>query len=84
MRTIGGEGHERIRTVARGHSRRLRRRRWLGRRAAGFSLSNLEQAEFFVTADPLGEAWLIVGTDSGHEGTTSIFYTEIEAMFIEA
>ncbi|MGH8196228.1 MAG: hypothetical protein ACREQ8_17800, partial [Woeseiaceae bacterium] len=48
------------------------------------TLSNLEQAEFFVTADPLGEAWLIVGTDSGHEGTTSIFYTEIDAMFIEA
>jgi hypothetical protein len=47
-------------------------------------LSNLEQAEFFVTTDPEGEAWVIVGTDSGHEGTTTIFYTEIEAMFIKA
>jgi hypothetical protein len=48
------------------------------------TLTNVGQTGFFVTTGMQGEAWLIVGTDSGFEGTTSIFYTEIEATFIEA
>lgn len=31
-----------------------------------------------VTADSNGELWIIVGTDSGFEGNTTIYYNEIE------
>jgi hypothetical protein len=34
-----------------------------------------------VITDDNGSVWLIVGTDSGFEGTTRLFYTEIEAHF---
>ena len=46
-------------------------------------LSNLELPEFEVTTDVNGDAWLILGTDSGFEGTTTIYYTEIEAIFVD-
>jgi hypothetical protein len=36
---------------------------------------------FVLTTDDDGAAWLIVGTDSGFEGVTRLFYTEIEARF---
>jgi len=36
---------------------------------------------FDVTTDSSGAAWLIVGTDSGFEGITSLFYTRIIAYF---
>jgi hypothetical protein len=36
---------------------------------------------FVVIADENGAAWLIVGTDSSFEGTTRLFYTEVEARF---
>ena len=35
-------------------------------------LSNLELPEFEVTTDVNGDAWLILGTDSGFEGTTTV------------
>lgn len=39
----------------------------------------LESPEpFVVTADENGEVWLLVGTDSGFEGTTGLFYLTIE------
>ena len=47
------------------------------------SLSNLALPAFHVTTDNIGDVWLLVGTDSGFEGTTTIYYTEIEAIFIE-
>jgi hypothetical protein len=34
-----------------------------------------------VTADGSGAVWLLVGTDSGFESTTSIFYTRVGAAF---
>lgn len=46
-------------------------------------LSNLELPAFNITTDGNGDAWLLVGTDSGFEGTTTIYYTEIEAIFVE-
>jgi hypothetical protein len=33
-----------------------------------------------VTADGEGSLWLFAGTDSGFEGTTSIYYTSIRAL----
>jgi hypothetical protein len=37
---------------------------------------------FEITTDDTGSVWLIVGTDSGFEGITNLFYTEIEAIFL--
>jgi len=36
---------------------------------------------FIFTTDASGEAWIIVGTDSGFESTTSLYYTTITANF---
>lgn len=36
---------------------------------------------FRFTTDATGEAWVIVGTDSGFEGTTSLYYTNITYQF---
>lgn len=38
-------------------------------------------ASFTATSDANGELWLIVGTDSGFEGTTTLYYTEIRVIF---
>jgi hypothetical protein len=46
-------------------------------------LSNLELPAFEVTTDDNGDVWLLLGTDSGFEGTTTIYYTEIEAIFVD-
>lgn len=45
------------------------------------TLSNTEAFEF--TTDNTGAAWLAVGTDSGFEGLTRLYYTEIAATFVE-
>ena len=37
-------------------------------------------ASFTATSDANGELWLIVGTDSGFEGTTTLYYTEISVL----
>jgi hypothetical protein len=34
-----------------------------------------------VTSNDQGELWLIVGTDSGFEGTTTLYYRKISAVF---
>ncbi|WP_096201625.1 protease complex subunit PrcB family protein [Bacillus sp. FJAT-45350] len=34
-----------------------------------------------LTTNEDGEAWIIVGTDSGFEGTTALYYTTIKALF---
>jgi hypothetical protein len=36
----------------------------------------------YVWSDASGQLWLIVGTDSGFEGTTSIFYTRISVELV--
>ncbi len=42
------------------------------------NVTNSEQ-EFSVMPNDAGELWIIVGTDSGFEGTTTIFYNSVRA-----
>ncbi len=39
------------------------------------------EAEFEVTTNDKGEAWVIIGTDSGFEGLTQVYYTNIKVQF---
>jgi hypothetical protein len=41
------------------------------------SLKRRHEHEYTVTASPDGELWLLVGTDSGFEGLTAIYYQSI-------
>jgi hypothetical protein len=41
------------------------------------SLKRQHEHEYTVTASPDGELWLLVGTDSGFEGLTGIYYQSI-------
>jgi len=36
---------------------------------------------FYVRSNSEGEVWVIVGTDSGFEGTTTIYYTRLNFLF---
>jgi len=36
---------------------------------------------FILTTDADGELWLIIGTDSGFEGTTTLYYSQIDVLF---
>ena len=36
---------------------------------------------FVTTSNNDGELWLIVGTDSGYTGTTTIYYTNVSVVF---
>jgi hypothetical protein len=38
---------------------------------------------FLVTTDAAGEIWLIIGTDSGFEGKTTLYYTQVDVLFNE-
>ena len=38
------------------------------------------QTPFQVQANSDGELWLVVGSDSGFEGTASIYYSKIEVL----
>lgn len=44
---------------------------------------NNSSSSFIVTTDDNGDVWLIVGTDSGFEGTTTLYYTQIDVLFNE-
>ena len=37
-------------------------------------------SDFLVTTDDTGEIWLMVGTDSGYQGLTSLYYTQIDVF----
>lgn len=39
---------------------------------------------FRVTTDSQGEVWILIGTDSGFEGTTTLYYTSIDILFNQA
>lgn len=39
------------------------------------------EAEFEVTTNEKGEAWVVIGTDSGFEGLTQVYYTNIKVVF---
>lgn len=45
------------------------------------AVSNNEQA-FSVLSSDTGELWIIVGTDSGFEGTTTIYYSSIRVELV--
>jgi hypothetical protein len=46
------------------------------------SLKRQREHEYTVTASPDGELWLLVGTDSGFEGLTGIYYQSIVVTLI--
>lgn len=43
--------------------------------------NNTEKTPFTARSNSKGELWLIVGTDSGFEGTTTVYYTRINVVF---
>lgn len=51
----------------------------------GFELKSLASGAdvLTVTSDGSGAAWLLVGTDSGYEGRTNLYYTRVDADFME-
>lgn len=46
------------------------------------SLTRTHVHEFQATASSAGDLWLMVGTDSGYEGTTALYYQRIEVELI--
>ncbi|HEX8311670.1 MAG TPA: hypothetical protein VF614_10155 [Chthoniobacteraceae bacterium] len=44
-----------------------------------YVLKNFRSQQFLVEADSAGNLWLFTGTDSGFEGTTSLYFTKIKA-----
>lgn len=42
------------------------------------------QTSFIARANSKGELWLIVGTDSGFEGITTVYYTRVNVIFSTA
>lgn len=45
--------------------------------------NNTSSSGFYATTDSDGQLWLIIGTDSGFEGLTRIYYTQIDVLFNE-
>ncbi len=45
--------------------------------------NNSSSRPFYITTDNKGEIWVIVGTDSGYEGNTTLYYTSIDILFNE-
>jgi hypothetical protein len=43
--------------------------------------NNAGNAPFTARSNSKGEMWLIVGTDSGFEGTTTVYYTKVGVVF---
>ena len=43
--------------------------------------NNNASSSFQITTDATGEIWLVVGSDSGFEGTTTLYYTQIDVAF---
>jgi hypothetical protein len=50
-----------------------------------YALMTLDNQDypFSMTSDAQGSAWVIVGTDSGFEGLTKVYYDLIEIIFTE-
>jgi len=45
--------------------------------------TNSSDNSFRITTDDTGELWLVIGTDSGFEGTTTLYYTQVDVLFNE-
>lgn len=43
--------------------------------------SSSDKPAFIAQSNDAGEMWLLVGTDSGFEGTTTIYYTKVNVLF---
>jgi hypothetical protein len=43
--------------------------------------NNTATSPFIARSNSKGEIWLIVGTDSGFEGTTTVYYTRVNVVF---
>jgi hypothetical protein len=43
--------------------------------------SNSSSNGFILTTDATGEVWLVVGSDSGFVGTSTLYYTQVDAAF---
>lgn len=46
--------------------------------------NNNSASSFLVTTGQNGEVWVFIGTDSGYEGITTVYYTSIDIFFNEA
>ena len=46
--------------------------------------NNSSANPFRVTTNSQGEVWILVGTDSGFEGKTTVYYTAIDILFNQA
>jgi hypothetical protein len=46
--------------------------------------NSASQSPFIARATSKGELWLIVGTDSGFEGVTTVYYTRVNVIFSTA
>ena len=46
------------------------------------SLPRAHIHEVMVTANAAGELWLFIGTDSGFEGTTALYYQQVEVKLV--
>lgn len=53
--------------------------------ASGYTLltrnNTMANSRYVARANANGELWLIVGTDSSHEGPTTVFYSKINVVF---
>ncbi|MFN3839596.1 MAG: hypothetical protein ACK4RF_02720 [Cyclobacteriaceae bacterium] len=45
--------------------------------------NNDSGSPFRFTSDHTGDAWVLIGTDSGFEGKTTLYYTKIDILFNE-
>ena len=45
--------------------------------------NNNSRSPFHFTSDSSGEAWVVIGTDSGFEGKTTLYYIKIDLLFNE-
>jgi hypothetical protein len=46
--------------------------------------NNNSTNSFLITTDQSGDVWVLIGTDSGYEGITTVYYTNIDIFFNEA
>src|SRR5688500_16526416 len=69
-----------------GPGRQGRRRHRHGRNLSGASTWELKELQsgpnrLAMTSNPDGSAWLLIGTDSGFEGRTTLYYARVIAQF---
>ena len=46
-----------------------------------YKLKNFSYTNFYAKSDADGTLWIIIGTDSGFEARTSIYYTYFKCIF---